>query len=68
MDDNLNVEIYYCTKITVCYDHHLYTNARPENLRKAIETAKADMRAYGYISAEIIDSETGEILAIIKAD
>ena len=43
MDDNLNVEIYYCTKITVCYDQHFYTNARPENLGKAIETAKADI-------------------------
>ena len=66
--DNFNVEIYYCTKMVLCYDQHFYTNAQPMNLGKAIETAKADMRVYGYVSADIIDSETGEILAIIKAD
>ena len=66
--DDFNVEIYYGAKITMCYDQHFYTNAQPMNLGKAIETAKADMRAYGYVSVDIIDSETGEILAIIKAD
>ena len=65
--DDINVEIYYCAKITVCYDQSFYTNAQPMNLGKAIDMAKKDMKVYGYVSADIIDSETGEILAIVQS-
>lgn len=63
-----DITLTYCTSLRICFDNHFYAEARPKSLEKAILEAHADMDFYGFVEADIIDSETGEVLAMIKKD
>ena len=61
-----NTEICYCTKSYKYYDTHFSTPGRPRSLEEAILEAHRDMEFYGFSEADVVDSETGEILAMIR--
>lgn len=62
----LKVAICYSTKIIISYDSRLETPAVTMTLEKAIAIATTEMTTYGFLIADIIDANTGEVLAIIE--
>ena len=57
---------YQTKKIILTYDSSFETPAVDMTLKKAIEIANAEMNTYGFLIADIMDAETGEILAILN--
>lgn len=63
----MTVTLEYTTKVIISFDHLFETSfAFNPNLSTAIDFAKLAMLNHNFSVADIIDAETGEILAIVK--
>ena len=62
----LKVAICYSTKIIITYDSRFNTPAVVMSLDKAIAIATTEMKTYGFLIADIIDADTGEVLTILE--
>lgn len=59
------VEITFGTKMTICFDGYYYSPTRYRQLGEAIQIAEERLEPHDFCRADIIDANTGEVLATI---
>lgn len=62
------IEITYTTKMVISYDGRFDTPAMSVSLENAIAIATMEIKTHNFTMADIIDADTGEVLAIITND
>ena len=64
----MKVQITYSTPIDITFDHTYTLPRKYRNFGEAIEMAKFSMKLHNFMTADIVDGMTGEVLAIIEND
>jgi len=65
----MKIELTYATMIVISYDGGRFdTPAMSLSLENAIAIATMEIKTHNFTMADIIDADTGEILAIITND
>ncbi len=62
----MRVELMYCTMMMINFDRILETSPKPFKLGEALDFARQMIADHDFNQAEIIDANTGEILAILN--
>ena len=64
----MKLQLTYCTKMDICFDNTYTISQKIGTLENMIKLAEYGLTAHNFHSADIIDSETGEIIAILSKD
>ena len=64
----MKLQLTYCTKMDICFDGTYTISRKTGTLENMIKLAEYGLTAHNFHSADIIDSETGEIIATLSKD
>ena len=64
--DGIQVELTYSTTMEFTFDEIFTIGKRYFTLKEAITFAKVAMKLHNFLTCDIIDATTGEVLVILK--
>lgn len=64
----MKLQLNCCTKMDICFDGTYTISQKIGTLGNMIKLAEYGLTAHNFHSADIIDSDTGEIIATLSKD
>ena len=64
----MKLQLTYCTKMDICFDNTYTISQKIGTLENMIKLAEYGLTTHNFHNADIIDSETGEIIATLSKD
>ena len=68
LDKVFTVEFCYTTSVEIVFDDLFTLRKATLTIGDAVSLASTMMKLHNFTSADIIDTNTGEVLAIVKAE